>query len=96
MMAKPALTLALLLFAFGLGVDQASRATESEPWDVTKPRGRTRKIDFDTDEGTRISVDVSPDGRWLVFDLLAQVYRVPVEGGEAECLTQVSYPPSPG
>ena len=90
MMAKPALTMTLLLFAFGLGVDHVGQAAEPESWDVTKPRGRTRKIDFSTDEGTRMSVDVSPDGRWLVFDLLAHVYRVPVEGGEAECLTQDS------
>ena len=39
-------------------------------WDVTKPRGKTRQIDFTTTEGTWMSVDVSPDGRWLVFDLL--------------------------
>jgi Tol biopolymer transport system component len=90
MTAKPALTMTLFLFAFGLGGDQIGRAAEPESWDVTKPRGRARKIDFSTDEGTRMSVDVSPDGRWLVFDLLAHVYRVPVEGGEAECLTQDS------
>ena len=90
MIAKSALTLALLLFALGAGVDPIGQAAEPEPWDVTKPRGRTRKIDFSTDEGTRMSVDVSPDGRWLVFDLLAHVYRVSVEGGEAECLTQDS------
>jgi Tol biopolymer transport system component len=90
MMPKPALTLALLLFGFGLGVDHVAQAADPKAWDVTKPRGRTRKIDFSTDEGTRMSLDVSPDGRWLVFDLLAHVYRVPVEGGEAECLTQNS------
>lgn len=37
-----------------------------------------------------MSVDVSPDGQWLVFDLLSHVYRVPVAGGEARCLTQGS------
>jgi hypothetical protein len=62
MMAKPALTLALLLFAFGL--DPIGHAAEPEPWDVTKPRGRTRKIDFSTDEGTQMSVDVSPIDYW--------------------------------
>ncbi len=39
--------LALLFFAFGPGVDQVSKATESDSWDVTKPRGRTRKIGVD-------------------------------------------------
>ncbi len=62
-------------------------ATE-ESWDVTLARGRTRTIDFTTDEGTWMSVDVSPDGRWIVFDLLGHVYRIPAEGGEAELLTR--------
>jgi Tol biopolymer transport system component/imidazolonepropionase-like amidohydrolase len=50
----------------------------------------TREIDFTTDEGTWMSVDISPDGRWLVFDLLGQVYRLPAEGGAAEPLTENS------
>ena len=37
-----------------------------------------------------MSVDVSPDGQWLVFDLLGHVYRMPVGGGEATALTQNS------
>ena len=46
-----------------------------------------------------MSVDISSDGRWIVFDLLAHVYRVPAEGGQAESLTQesgvaVNYHPS--
>lgn len=59
-------------------------------WDVTLARGRTREIDFTTREGTWMSVDLSPDGRWIVFDLLGHLYRVPAEGGEAECLTERS------
>ncbi len=60
------------------------------PWDVTQTRGKTRDINFDTQEGTWMSADISPDGRWVVFDLLAHIYRVPVAGGKAECLTQAS------
>ncbi|MGH9323425.1 MAG: TolB family protein [Vicinamibacteria bacterium] len=56
-------------------------------WDVTQARGNAYEIDFETEEGTFMSVDTSPDGRYLVFDLLAHVYRVPVGGGVAECLT---------
>lgn len=61
-----------------------------DAWDVTQPRGQTREIDFTTSEGTWMSADISPDGRWIVFDLLAHIYRVRVEGGPAECLTQDS------
>jgi len=59
-------------------------------WDVSTPRGKTREIDFTTNEGTWMSVDISPDGRWIAFDLLAHIYRVPAEGGQAECLTKDS------
>lgn len=54
------------------------------------PQGRTRHIDFTTDEGTYMSLDLSPDGRWITFDLLGQVYRMPAEGGQATCLTENS------
>ncbi len=50
----------------------------------------TRDIDFDTSEGTWMSLDVSPDGKWIVFDLLGHIYRMPAAGGKAECLTQDS------
>lgn len=59
-------------------------------WDVTQPRGTTREIDFTTSEGTRTAVDISPDGTWMVFDLLGHIYRMPVTGGEATVLTQNS------
>src|SRR5690606_24554755 len=68
----------------------AAAADDGAAWEVTLARGRTRQIDFTTDEGTWMSVDVSPDGRWIVFDLLGHIYRVPMEGGEAEPLTQNS------
>ena len=57
---------------------------------VMLPKGEPREIDFTTEEGTWMSVDVSPDGSWLVFDLLGHIYRLPVDGGTAECLTQGS------
>lgn len=62
-------------------------AQEGADWDVTAARGETRTIDFETDVGTWLSVDVAPDGEWLVFNLLGHVYRLPIEGGEAENLT---------
>jgi Tol biopolymer transport system component len=59
-------------------------------WDVTLPRGTTRDIDFTTSEGTRMSVDISADGSWVVFDLLGHIYRMPATGGPATVLTQNS------
>jgi Tol biopolymer transport system component len=75
----------------GTSVPLGSRTSSTQrPWDVTVPRGHTREIDFVTSEGTWMSVDLSPDGRWIVFDLLAHIYRVPAEGGPAQSLTQTS------
>ncbi len=84
----PALALALALGPATPALAQEQKADTS--WDVTKPRGQTREIDFTTAEGTWTSVDVSPDGTWMVFDLLGQIYRMPIGGGQAECLTQSS------
>ncbi len=65
-------------------------AQEKPPaeWDTTKARGQTRDIDFDTSEGTWMALTLSPDGKWIVFDMLGHIYRVPAGGGKAECLTQ--------
>ncbi|MFO1467431.1 MAG: amidohydrolase family protein [Steroidobacteraceae bacterium] len=51
------------------------------------PLQPARHIDIDTDEGTWLSPDPSPDGRWIVFELLGDVYRMPAGGGEAQALT---------
>ena len=40
-------------------------------------------IEFTTDEVTWMQVDVSPDGRTIVFDLLGDLYTMPIAGGEA-------------
>ncbi|HEX9727749.1 MAG TPA: amidohydrolase family protein [Gemmatimonadales bacterium] len=58
-------------------------AQEAATWDVSAPHGPADTIRFDTDEGTWMNLDVSPDGRWIVFDLLGDIYRLPIEGGTA-------------
>ena len=46
-----------------------------------------RVLELSVDEGTWISLDVSPDGRTVVFDLLGDLYQVPLAGGAARALT---------
>jgi Tol biopolymer transport system component len=46
-----------------------------------------RVVEFTTDEGTWMSVDVSPDRRLISFDLLGDLYVVPFAGGEARRLS---------
>src|SRR2546428_483132 len=40
-------------------------------------------IEFTTDEGTWMSLDVSPDGRTIAFDLVGDLYTLPIDGGNA-------------
>src|SRR5438105_325059 len=50
-------------------------------------QAQKRQIPIDTHEGTWMSLDVSPDGRQIVFDMLGDIYVMPVSGGEAHRLT---------
>ena len=52
------------------------------------PLEPTRRIDFDTDEGTWISLTLSPDGRRIVFELLGDLYGLDVRGGAATPITR--------
>jgi Tol biopolymer transport system component len=45
-----------------------------------------RKVEFTTDEASWLSLDVSPDGKTLVLELLGDLYTLPVGGGEARRL----------
>ena len=46
-----------------------------------------RKIEFTTDEGTWISLDLSRDGKTILFELLGDLYTVPLEGGDSVGIT---------
>lgn len=65
----------------------STHAAEAAKWDVNGEHGPTRTVHFSTDEGTWLDLDVSPDGRHLVFSLLGDLYRLPIGGGRAERLT---------
>ncbi len=47
-----------------------------------------RKAEFTATRGTWMSLDVSPDGRTIVFDLLGDLYTLPIEGGRATRITK--------
>ena len=77
---------ALLLTALVSLVD--AQQPPEKKWDINDDLGPVSKLAFDTNEGTWMNVDVSPDGRRVVFDLLGDLYTVPLDtGGAATRLT---------
>lgn len=80
--------LAVTLLA-GLAATLPAPAAEDaeKSWDVNAPPGERREIPLDVRSGTWMSVDVSPDGSRLLFDLLGDIYELPIAGGEARALT---------
>src|SRR5690242_7280386 len=69
------------LVAHGAAQDKKS---DKKPGLPLKPE---RKIDFTVDEGSWLSLSVSPDGRTILFDMLGDLYTVPVSGGQAKRIT---------
>ncbi len=69
-----------------LSVLSAVTLAQTEDWDVQAPPLPLRTLEFSVSEGTWISCDVHPDGSELVFDLLGDIYVLPLEGGEARCI----------
>lgn len=68
------------------GMLASSANGEDAQWSITDPGMPYVNADFTLTEGTWMSVDVSPDGRWIAFDLLGDIYRIPAAGGEATLL----------
>jgi Tol biopolymer transport system component len=61
---------------------QAAANDKAPKWDVAAPPGLTvRQISIDTDEGSWMNLDVSPDGKTIAFDLLGDIYIIPITGG---------------
>ena len=72
------LTTALVLIVVGRPLSGLQPPTQ--PGDTSRRAaapnlGPLRTIEFETDEGTWTSVDVSPDGRTIVFDMLGDINR---------------------
>ena len=89
-----ALAGALLCSGLAVAADKpadkpAAPAAEAKKpaWNVNQPPGEVQTVSVDVRTGTWMSVDVSPDGQTLVFDLLGDLYTLPIAGGEAKSLT---------
>jgi len=69
----------------------AATATAKKPpkWNVEAPTGlRTHAVRIAVDNGTWMNVDVAPDGRTIAFDLLGDIYTMPIAGGTPTRIAQ--------
>ena len=65
---------------------QPDATKKDAKWDVNARHAPGHDAQIDTRTGTWMSVDVSPDGKEIAFDLLGDVYTIPISGGEARPL----------
>jgi Tol biopolymer transport system component/imidazolonepropionase-like amidohydrolase len=90
---KKTLAIASILTAIALAGPRAQQA-DPKKWDVGADLGPTQKLEFETSEGTWMNVDVSPDGRHIVFDLLGDIYMMPIGGSGASAATRLTSGPA--
>jgi Tol biopolymer transport system component len=93
-LCAPLLTIFLASFASlpsALAARQPKDTTAEKKPDKKKeeplPLKPARKVEFTTTEGTWLSLDVSADGKTIIFDLVGDLYTIPFTGGEAKKLT---------
>ncbi|MBX2889545.1 MAG: PD40 domain-containing protein [Saprospiraceae bacterium] len=81
----------LTISIFALFISARSLFSQEKPkWDVANPPGDVphKDVEFTTTEGTWMCLDVSPDGKTIVFDMLGDIYSMPITGGTATPLRQ--------
>ena len=91
-MQKYLLSFILGLFILSSGYAQKKKENKEEEktWDVSNP-GKDfnyKSHSFTTDEGTWMNLDVSPNGQTIVFDMLGDIYTMPITGGKAKVLRE--------
>ncbi len=82
------LCLVLVTGQFALSQDAPQDQPAKKKWDVLNPPLPTKSVNIKTETTTWSSLDVSPDGKWFVFDMLGDLYVSDIEGGKARPLTQ--------
>jgi len=76
------LFLAGVLFTHSHAQDSDAQKSQGLPLE-----GQTTELTFSTDEGSWLSIDVTPDGESIIFDLLGDLYTLPISGGNAIRIT---------
>ncbi|GIU27504.1 bifunctional TolB-family protein/amidohydrolase [Shewanella hafniensis] len=89
-MLKSKLTPLYIALALGMNTLAVNAVeTKEAEWNVNAPANAPlEQVKIDVNEGTWMNLSVSPDGKHIVFDLLGDIYQIPVSGGEAKPLAQ--------
>lgn len=79
------LSLTILLIGALAAPLHAQHPDDKKSWDVNDPPGDWgwKEARFTVNEGTWMNLDVSPDGKTIAFDLLGDIYTLPINGGKA-------------
>ncbi|MGH9329534.1 MAG: TolB family protein, partial [Vicinamibacterales bacterium] len=88
------LTVLMVLMVPGAAQEKKEEKKDEKKWDVADPLGPTTKLEFETSEGTWMNVDVSPDGQRIVFDLLGDLYLMPIAGSGGQPATRLTSGPA--
>lgn len=70
---------AIVFFVFACAHPQPSTMLSAGGYD----EANRDSIVIEASEGTRLAFDISPDGKWIVFDVFGQIFRIPSVGGAA-------------
>ena len=76
---KKLFSIAIIIFFTNIIQSQSNNKLPLDP---------ERSIKIKTNEGTWMSLDVHPDGDKIIFDLLGDLYELPLSGGKASRITQ--------
>lgn len=89
---KKIILIITVLFTVNIIAQDSKKNSTKDTIEVKKNKGlplkAERKININTDEGTWMSLDISPDGKTIVFDMLGDLYLLPIEGGNAKRITE--------
>jgi Tol biopolymer transport system component len=80
--------ISLLFLSVPFVINAQKKEEKPTEWNVNNPYKdwRFNTFKLTTDEGTWMNLDVSPDGKTIVFDLLGDIYSMPISGGKATVL----------
>src|SRR5688500_6405976 len=71
-----------------ISVTCACYSQGNKKWDVNNTPAPFKEVSFTVNEGNWMNLDVSPDCKEIVFDLLGDIYLLPLAGGDAKVLRQ--------